>query len=71
MKPKILASACLLGQRVRYDGRAKLFENDLLRKWQQSGWVVPLCPELLPVLPFRARRPRSSHISAAQMSSPD
>ncbi|MCY1229466.1 hypothetical protein D9M68_357410 [compost metagenome] len=46
MKPKILASACLLGQRVRYDGRAKLFENDLLRKWQQSGWVVPLCPEL-------------------------
>lgn len=46
MKPKILVSACLLGERVRYDGRAKLFENDLLRKWQQSGWVVPLCPEL-------------------------
>ncbi|WDZ81716.1 DUF523 domain-containing protein (plasmid) [Ensifer adhaerens] len=46
MNPKILVSACLLGERVRYDGSAKPFESDLLRKWQQEGWVVPLCPEV-------------------------
>jgi uncharacterized protein YbbK (DUF523 family) len=60
------SSVPVLGERVRYYGRAKLFENDLLCKWQQSGWVVPHCLELAAGFPFRARRPRSSQISAAR-----
>ncbi|NIF19842.1 DUF523 domain-containing protein [Pantoea sp. Cy-639] len=47
---KILVSACLLGQPVRYDGRAS-GHPDLLRQWQAEGRVVPLCPEVAGGLP--------------------
>lgn len=43
--PKVLVSACLLGQPVRYDGRAS-GHPDVLRHWQAEGRVVPLCPEV-------------------------
>jgi uncharacterized protein YbbK (DUF523 family) len=43
--PKVLVSACLLGQPVRYDGRAS-GHPDLLQRWQGEGRVVPLCPEV-------------------------
>ncbi len=48
--PKVLVSACLLGQPVRYDGRSS-GHPDLLQLWQQQGRVVPLCPELAGGLP--------------------
>lgn len=46
----MLVSACLLGQPVRYDGRAS-GHPDLLRTWQAQGRVVPLCPEVAGGLP--------------------
>lgn len=48
--PKVLVSACLLGQPVRYDGRAS-GHPDLLQAWQREGRVVPLCPEVAGGLP--------------------
>ncbi|MBJ9974630.1 DUF523 domain-containing protein [Pseudomonas sp. S75] len=47
---KVLVSACLLGQPVRYDGRAS-GHPDLLVRWQAEGRVVPLCPEVAGGLP--------------------
>lgn len=49
-RPKVLVSACLLGQPVRYDGRDS-GHPDLLRRWQAEGRVVPLCPEVAGGLP--------------------
>lgn len=43
---RILISACLLGQPVRYDGRGKGLASELLALWQAEGRLVPLCPEL-------------------------
>nr|WP_249260660.1 DUF523 domain-containing protein [Halomonas caseinilytica] len=43
---KILISACLLGQPVRYDGRAKTQESDLLACWREQGRLVTVCPEV-------------------------
>lgn len=48
--PKVLVSACLLGQPVRYDGRAS-GHPDVLRGWQAQGRVVALCPEVAGGLP--------------------
>ncbi|MQG92331.1 DUF523 domain-containing protein [Pseudomonas sp. MN1F] len=48
--PKVLVSACLLGQPVRYDGRAS-GHPDLLQQWQAEGRVLPLCPEVAGGLP--------------------
>lgn len=47
---KVLVSACLLGQPVRYDGRAS-GHPDTLQAWQAQGRVVPLCPEVAGGLP--------------------
>lgn len=46
MTAKILISACLLGQPVRYNGRGLLLENEILTAWQDAGTLVPLCPEV-------------------------
>jgi uncharacterized protein YbbK (DUF523 family) len=43
---RILVSACLLGQPVRYDGRAKDMTSDILARWRAEGRLVPICPEL-------------------------
>lgn len=48
--PKVLVSACLLGQPVRYDGRDSGHPG-LLQRWQAEGRVVPLCPEVAGGLP--------------------
>jgi len=48
--PKVLVSACLLGQPVRYDGRDS-GHPDVLRRWQAEGRVIPLCPEVAGGLP--------------------
>ena len=47
---KVLVSACLLGQPVRYVGRAS-GHPDVLQGWQREGRVVPLCPEVAGGLP--------------------
>lgn len=43
---KILVSACLLGHKVRYDGKDNLQTHTLLRAWIKSGKVVSICPEM-------------------------
>lgn len=47
----ILVSACLLGQKVRYDGAAKTLDDERLSRWAAMGWLHPICPELLGGLP--------------------
>lgn len=47
MKPKILISACLVGENVKYDGGHNLCEHHLLKQWQEDGCLVLACPEVL------------------------
>jgi len=48
---KLLISACLLGEHVRYDGGSCLQNSEILWKWQEEGRLVPLCPEVAGGLP--------------------
>ena len=43
---KILISACLYGDVVRYDGKQILLEDPLLLKWQEEGRLIQFCPEI-------------------------
>lgn len=43
---KILISACLAGDQVRYDGRKKPLESPLMNRWQKEERLVKLCPEV-------------------------
>lgn len=45
-RDKILVSACLMGQPVRYDGRAKPLHHALLEQWQAENRLVVHCPEV-------------------------
>lgn len=42
----ILVSACLLGEKVRYNGGDKRCEDPILLRWLREGRVVPVCPEV-------------------------
>lgn len=48
---KILISACLIGNRVRYDARHCLLEDKIFHDWQAQNRLVPLCPEMAGGLP--------------------
>lgn len=48
---KILVSACLIGQKVRYDGAANSNAHPVLLKWLEEDRVVPFCPECAGGLP--------------------
>lgn len=48
---KIFISSCLMGARVRYDGRAKTLDDQLLATWRAEGRLVALCPEMAAGLP--------------------
>jgi len=45
-KQRILISACLLGEHVRYDGGHSKVESQLIQQWQQEGRMVSTCPEM-------------------------
>lgn len=47
MKSKILISACLIGENVKYDGGHNALDSGILSKWHDDGILVPLCPEVL------------------------
>lgn len=49
--PKVLVSACLVGERVRHDGKDKLQAHVRLREWVDRGEVVSICPEVAGGLP--------------------
>ncbi len=44
---KVLVSACLMGERVRYDGSSRPVSHSILDQWQTDGRVVAECPEML------------------------
>ncbi|RUM26130.1 DUF523 domain-containing protein [Rhizobium vallis] len=46
MQNRILVSACLMGQPVRYDGRAKPLLHPAIERWQAEGRLVTICPEM-------------------------
>jgi uncharacterized protein YbbK (DUF523 family) len=43
---KVLVSSCLIGENVRYNGRAKAHESSRLKVWKLRGRLVPFCPEV-------------------------
>lgn len=44
---KILISACLLGENVKYDGGNNALHVTILERWKEEGILVPICPEVL------------------------
>ncbi|MBW2054747.1 MAG: DUF523 domain-containing protein [Deltaproteobacteria bacterium] len=48
---KVLVSACLIGENVRYNGRVKINENGRLGDWKRQGRLVAFCPEVAGGLP--------------------
>ena len=48
---KVLVSACLLGQPVRYDGQSKGIVSDWLNELGAEGRVLSFCPEVAGGLP--------------------
>jgi len=50
-RAKVLVSACLLGERVRYDARAAAVRDGHLERWLREGRVVAICPEVAGGLP--------------------
>ncbi|MEO0635576.1 MAG: DUF523 domain-containing protein [Pseudomonadota bacterium] len=45
-QPRILVSACLLGEPVRYNGSAATLQHELLKRCHRDRLLVPLCPEI-------------------------
>lgn len=43
---KVLISACLYGDLVRYDGKKVIFEDPLFLKWKEEGRLIQFCPEV-------------------------
>ena len=43
---KIMVSACLLGERVRYDGSENRVDSYILNDWGAEGRLLSFCPEL-------------------------
>ena len=48
---KVLVSACLIGENVRFNERVKVYESSLLEDWKLQGRLVPFCPEVAGGLP--------------------
>lgn len=44
---RILVSACLLGENVRYDGGNLFQDHPLITRWRAEGRIVPVCPEVV------------------------
>lgn len=43
---KVLISACLLGKKVRYDGKTRPIAATLFERWMAEGRVIAVCPEV-------------------------
>lgn len=44
--PKIMVSACLLGEPTRYDGGSMKVHHPVLEQWIQQGMIISFCPEV-------------------------
>lgn len=49
---KILISACLLGEKVRYDGKDNFLSHPILKRLYDQGHFVVICPEVAGGLPI-------------------
>ncbi|MDD3324439.1 MAG: DUF523 domain-containing protein [Sulfurospirillaceae bacterium] len=47
MSRKVLISACLMGENVKYDGGNNYIEDSILNAWEKSGFLVSVCPEVI------------------------
>lgn len=47
IKPKILISACLVGEKVKYDGGDNALHVRCIEVWKEEGVLVSVCPEVL------------------------
>ncbi|NQZ21368.1 MAG: DUF523 domain-containing protein [Colwellia sp.] len=43
---KILTSACFLGHKVRYDGRANSLSDEIIQQWKNQERLISICPEV-------------------------
>ncbi len=43
---KILISACLLGENVKYNGGNNRLDNPIIDRWRKADRLVPVCPEV-------------------------
>ncbi|MBY4676321.1 DUF523 domain-containing protein [Marinobacterium arenosum] len=43
---KILISACLDGEPVRYDGQHSLLDHPTIKRWRAEGRLLAICPEM-------------------------
>lgn len=43
---KVLISACLLGDKVRYDGNSLFVSSNIVQKWLDESRVISICPEV-------------------------
>jgi uncharacterized protein YbbK (DUF523 family) len=43
---RVLVSACLLGDKVRYNGGAATHDSRILTDWLAESRIVPFCPEV-------------------------
>jgi uncharacterized protein YbbK (DUF523 family) len=43
---RVLVSACLLGEKVRYNGADAASAHPILARWLAEGRLVPFCPEV-------------------------
>jgi uncharacterized protein YbbK (DUF523 family) len=43
---RVLVSSCLLGAEVRYHGGSAKIDSDILRRWDEEGRIVAVCPEV-------------------------
>src|SRR5262245_66474991 len=43
---RVLVSACLLGEKVRYNGADSASDHSVLAAWRAEGRIVPFCPEV-------------------------
>lgn len=42
-----MISACLVGERVRYDGNIVPCDHPLISKWRHEERLIPICPEVV------------------------
>lgn len=60
---KILVSACLLGNRVRYDGGHHLLEHPIINHWRREGRLVAACRRYSAAFPPHALQRKSRAVS--------
>ncbi len=58
---KVLISACLVGEPIRYNGKKIVTANEILNSWKKENRIIPVCPEVLGGL--SVPRPRAEIIN--------